>query len=101
LGTEVGKAMYDLNTQNGITLEMEQFVEKYVPSDADKSKVGFVVLKSGKKIAADFVILGAGVVPKTDYLKTSGIPLDKDGGITVNGSMQVSGVQDVFAIGII
>jgi NAD(P)H-nitrite reductase large subunit len=56
-------------------------------------------LKSGKKIPCDFVILGAGVVPKTDFLNQSGIPLDKDGGISVNASMQVPGASGVYAIG--
>jgi nitrite reductase/ring-hydroxylating ferredoxin subunit len=32
LGKDVGKAMYDLNVHNGITLEMEEFVEKYLPN---------------------------------------------------------------------
>ncbi|KAJ3312606.1 hypothetical protein HDV04_002923 [Boothiomyces sp. JEL0838] len=99
LGTAVGEAMHKLNTHNGIDLYMEKFVEKYGPSESDPKKVGSVILKGGESIPADFVILGAGVIPKTDYLKSSGIALDKDGGISVSGSMEVPNVTDVYAVG--
>ncbi|KAJ3269670.1 hypothetical protein HDV01_001142 [Terramyces sp. JEL0728] len=99
LGAAVGEAMYKLNTSNGIDLQMEKFVEKYGPSATDPKKVGSVVLKGGHSIPADFVILGAGVIPKTDYLKSSGITLDKDGGISVLGSMEVPNAADVYAVG--
>ncbi|KAI8899560.1 hypothetical protein BC833DRAFT_585459 [Globomyces pollinis-pini] len=99
LGPKVGEAMYKLNERNGINLEMEKFVEKYEPLASDPKKVGAVVLKGGKSIPCNFVILGAGVIPKTDFLKSSGIPLDKDGGITVDGSMNVPGFDGIYAIG--
>lgn len=56
-------------------------------------------MKSGKQIPCDFVILGAGVIPKTDFLKSSGITLDRDGGISTNGSMQVPDTEGVYAVG--
>lgn len=78
---------------------MEALVEKYEPSLANPAKVGFVVLKSGLKIPADLVILGAGVIPKTDFLVGSGITLDKDFGISVTAQMNVPGFQGVYCIG--
>lgn len=68
---------------------------------SESSRVGFVVLKTGEKIAADIVIVGAGVIPSTDYLKGSGITLDRDGGITVDSHLRVNqnGVKNVYAIG--
>lgn len=56
-------------------------------------------MKSGERLAADIVILGAGVAPKTDYLKTSGITLDRDGGITVADGMAIPNVANVYAVG--
>ena len=56
-------------------------------------------MKSGEKIPADFVIIGAGVSPKTDYLKESGIQLDRDGGITVAPTMKIPDLDNVYAIG--
>jgi apoptosis-inducing factor 3 len=61
--------------------------------------VGAVLLKGGESIPADVVILGVGCIPKTDYLKDSGITLDRDGGISVNAQLQVPNVDNVFVIG--
>jgi NADPH-dependent 2,4-dienoyl-CoA reductase/sulfur reductase-like enzyme len=52
-----------------------------------------------KLIPADFVIVGAGVNPATKFLKSSGVKLDEDGGISVDGSMRVPNVDGVFAVG--
>jgi NADPH-dependent 2,4-dienoyl-CoA reductase/sulfur reductase-like enzyme len=97
LGFKVGKAMDDLSRHYGINMEMEQFVEKYVAKEG--GEVGGVVLRDGRRIDADFVILGAGVIPSTGFLKGSGIEVDKDCGITVSASMEVPGHEDVYAIG--
>ncbi|KAH6564162.1 hypothetical protein BASA50_006853 [Batrachochytrium salamandrivorans] len=99
LGSEVGLAFKKLNDANGVKFELEALVDHYEPSTVDPERVGFVVLKSGKKIPADIVILGAGVFPQTTYLKNSGITLDRDGGITVSAGMQVPNVDDVYAVG--
>ncbi|KAI8920504.1 hypothetical protein BC831DRAFT_479339 [Entophlyctis helioformis] len=99
LGLKVGSALKKLNDVNGIKFKLEALVDRYEPSPSNAKNVGFVVLKSGEKIPADVVILGAGVVPQTSYLKESGVKLDRDGGITVNGDMTVPDVDDVYAVG--
>ncbi|KAL2913102.1 Apoptosis-inducing factor 1 [Polyrhizophydium stewartii] len=99
LGNKVGDALMKLNIANGVKFELEALVDHYLPSASNPKQVGFVVLKSGKKIPADVVILGAGVFPQTTYLKDSGITLDRDGGITVTAGMQVPGAEDVYAVG--
>ena len=66
---------------------------------SDKTKIGAVVLNSGERLPADVIIIGAGVIPKTDYLSGSGIKLDRDGGITVDGHLQVPNVENIFAVG--
>lgn len=68
-------------------------------SESRPGCVGYAVLKSGEKLPADFVILGAGVSPKTDYLKESGIKLDRDGGISVEPTMKVPNLENVYAVG--
>jgi apoptosis-inducing factor 3 len=98
LGVKVGSAMDALSRHYGINMEMEQFVERYVAKDGGDC-VGGVVLKNGRRIDADFVILGAGVIPATGFLKGSGIEVDKDQGVSVTGSMQVPGQEDIYAIG--
>jgi apoptosis-inducing factor 3 len=43
--------------------------------------------------------MGVGVAPATEYLKASGVALERDGAISVNEFLQVKGQQDVYAIG--
>jgi NADPH-dependent 2,4-dienoyl-CoA reductase/sulfur reductase-like enzyme len=97
LGPAVGKTMMGMLKNQGINMEMEQSVARFEPGA--NNKVAQVVLKQDRTIPADIVVLGAGVVPKTDFLKSSGITIDKDGGISVDGSMRVPGFEGVFAVG--
>ncbi|KAJ3092310.1 hypothetical protein HK102_008621 [Quaeritorhiza haematococci] len=102
LGPKIGAAMQALSEQNGVKLKMEAMVDRFEAAAADNNRIGAVVLKSGESIPADVVVIGAGVVPKTDYLPKSqegGIVVDRDQGITVETSMKVPGVDGVFAVG--
>lgn len=58
-------------------------------------------LKDGTSIPADLVILGVGVRPSTDVLKTSGLELEKDGSVVVDGQMRVKQITkgNVYAAG--
>ena len=56
----------------------------------------FARLDSGDEIPADLVICAAGVAPNTDFLKGSGIALDR--GILVDAAMQTS-VPGIYAAG--
>ena len=61
--------------------------------------VSSVELKSGKTLAADFVVVGVGVVPATEFLRDSDIVLDeKDGSVHVDTRLQTSH-PDVYAAG--
>ncbi|KAJ3217395.1 hypothetical protein HDU67_007978 [Dinochytrium kinnereticum] len=99
LGPQVGEAMGKLNAANGVTLKMESMLDRFEASPKNASKVGFVVLKTGEKIPADVIIIGAGVIPKTDYLKGTDIVLDRDQGITVDAFLRVPNAMGVFAVG--
>lgn len=80
---------------------MKSKVAKLLPSEADSSSVGAVVLgDDGPTLPADFVIMGVGVGPATGFLKDSGFALEKDGGVRVDEYLRVLG-QDgsVYAIG--
>lgn len=80
---------------------MKSKVDKIVPHDEDPKLAGGVVV-NGNTIPADFVVMGVGVAPATEFLKGSGIELEKDGGVKVDEYLRVqSGTdrQDVYAIG--
>ena len=105
LGLKVGAGMREAQEKNNnIKFYMESGVSKLEGS----SKVEKVIIKdsSGKEVElkADVVILGVGVAPATEYLKsTEGFPeLQKDGSVEVDNQLRVKGVPsdaNVFAIG--
>ncbi|KAI8805002.1 hypothetical protein BJ742DRAFT_822322 [Cladochytrium replicatum] len=99
LGSKLGNAFKNLFETSGVTLKLEAVVDHFIPATSDSSRIGGVVLKTGETIAADVVLLGAGVIPKTDFLKSSGIVLDRDGGITVEASLKVPELDGVFVAG--
>ncbi|PDO09960.1 MAG: CoA-disulfide reductase [Candidatus Reconcilbacillus cellulovorans] len=57
-----------------------------------------VVLRSGRTLPADLVVLAAGVRPDTDFLRDSGIALGERGHILVDEDMRTN-VPDVYAVG--
>lgn len=76
-------------------------VEKIITSETNPELATGVVV-NGSTLPADFVIMGVGVAPATQYLKGSGVELERDGGIRVDKYMRVKTGKDtknVFAIG--
>ncbi|KAL8970672.1 MAG: hypothetical protein Q9183_001406 [Haloplaca sp. 2 TL-2023] len=100
MGSEVGKIFQKLISKNGVKFHMEASVDSAKPSQGDSSKVGSVSLKDGTSLPADFVILGIGVAPATEYLRDNpAIQLEQDGSIKTNESFEVVGQSGVYAIG--
>ena len=56
----------------------------------DKGEVTKVITESGKEIIADFVILGTGVRPNTDFLQGSDIKLGVKNSIRVGNTLRTS-----------
>ena len=101
MGAEVGKIFQRTLSNNGIKFHMNAGVEKASPSTKDSKSVGAVHLKDGTELPADFVILGVGVSPATQFLSESksAPSLEKDGSLKTDESFAVSGLKDVYAIG--
>jgi apoptosis-inducing factor 3 len=81
-----------------VQFHMQSRVDKIVPSEANPTLADSVVV-NGQSIQADFVIMGVGVAPATDFLKGSGIQLERDGGVRVDKYLKVKETEDVYAIG--
>jgi len=64
--------------------------------DLGTGRVQAVTTKSGEQIECDYVGLTAGVHPRIDFLKDSGLELGR--GIKVNNHLQTN-IPDVYAIG--
>ena len=63
-------------------------VEKIVASETNPELAAGVVV-NGTMLPADFVIMAVGVAPATDFLKGSGIELERDGGVRVDKYLRV------------
>lgn len=103
LGPEIGDALRKNHEKQGIKFKLSAELSHFEPSSSDSSKVGSVVLKSGEKIPAAVVLIGAGVKPVTDYAQNiPGIKLDeKDKSIEVDEQLRLKGIgkTNVYAIG--
>lgn len=91
---------------NGVKFHMQTKVNKIVASPTDPSRASAVIIttSSGEDVTlpADFVIMGVGVAPATQFLKASkGFEqvVDKTGAVSVDEYLKVKGLEDVYAIG--
>ncbi len=64
----------------------------------ENNEVTEVITSSGREIPADFVVLGTGVRPNTDFLEGSGIRLSVNNSVKVDKTLKTS-VQGIYAVG--
>jgi len=84
---------------NDVALHFGDSVAAFeAPQPGETARASVVVLKSGKRIEADTVVLGLGVRPETSLAKNAGLELGSLGGIRVNDHMQTSDPK-IFAVG--
>ena len=87
--TLIGRTLAD----EGMTLHLSDSITEIGGADGN---VGYVTLKSGKKLACKAVVVAVGVRPNTDWLKDSGIRIDR--GILVDDHLRTN-LPDVYAAG--
>ncbi|OGW59179.1 MAG: hypothetical protein A2V83_05415 [Nitrospirae bacterium RBG_16_64_22] len=80
--------------KQGVVLETQTTIERIAGNK--KGEVQEVHLKNGKKIPAELVIIAVGVRPNVEFLKGSGIEIDR--GILTDRTMQTN-VPGVYAAG--
>ncbi len=78
--------------ENGVEIILNNTISKVV---GDK-RVEKVVLRDGRELELDMLIVAVGVVPNTDVVKDT--PIEVNRGIVVNRKMETS-VRDVYACG--
>lgn len=91
LGKEIGQIYKELHERRGISFKLEAKVKQF----AGNGKVEKVILDNGDELEADFVLMGVGVKPATEFL--NGFDLNPDGGLPVNNHFQVT--EDIYAAG--
>ena len=70
-----------MHEESGVKFYLKAGVKEIV---GKSGKVVGVTLPSGETLEADVVVAGVGVVPDTDFLKTSSLPLSKRGELVVD-----------------
>jgi len=70
--------------------------EEVVRFESSKGKVEAVVLKSQRKVPCDLVLVTIGIQPNIEFLKDSGIKLDK--GVVVNHHLRTN-ISNIYAAG--
>jgi apoptosis-inducing factor 3 len=91
LGERVGRVIQGWHEKEGITFHLGRQVKEFAGTGA----VSAVVLDNGEEISADFVLLGIGVKPQTDFLQ--GIALEPDGGVKTDKYLRIA--DSLFAAG--
>ncbi len=72
LGDEMGSVCAAVHQDHGVDLRVNTTVEAVCGTD----RVESVRLSDGSDVVADVVVVGVGVVPNTEWLQGSGVPVD-------------------------
>lgn len=92
LGPQMGSAIGDVHTRNGVTIRCGVSVE----SINGTTRVESISLANGEVVPADVVIVGIGVAPATSWCEGSGLTIQD--GIVCNAELN-AGPTNVFAAG--
>ncbi|XP_022594440.1 apoptosis-inducing factor 3-like [Seriola dumerili] len=95
LGPEIGRLTMTILSEKNVRFYMNDNVTEVKGVDG---KVKEVVLKSGKVIPADVLIVGIGIIPNSEFLRGSKIQMDAKNFVVADKYMQTS-VPDVFCGG--
>jgi apoptosis-inducing factor 3 len=88
LGPELGDFIRRVHEEHGVAFHLEQTASALEP--------GRVVLKSGERVDADFIVMGVGVRPRVALAEKAGLRVDN--GIVVNERLETA-APGVFAVG--
>ena len=91
---EIANAAEDVLDSRGVKLRTNIAVEEIIGNE----KVEAVILKNGKRLEADAVILSMGYRPNTELAAKTGLKLNKLGAIEVDSYLRTED-KDIFAAG--
>jgi 3-phenylpropionate/trans-cinnamate dioxygenase ferredoxin reductase component len=92
LGDEIGAVFAQLHRDKGVDLRLSTGVREF---RGDGSRVQAVVTDAGE-VPADVVVVGVGVVPRTELAESAGLEIAN--GVVVDASLRTS-AADVYAAG--
>ena len=68
------------------------------PAEGESARASVVVLKGGRRLPADAVVLGLGVRPEVSLAKNAGLEIGERGGVRVNERLQTND-PNIWAVG--
>lgn len=92
LGDVVGSTLASIHRENGVELVADDRVVAFLGD----GRVEHVLTEVGRRIACDFVVVGAGIEPAVDVASKSGIAIEN--GVLVDERCRAGGA-DVYAAG--
>ncbi len=99
LDPEMAAWLHDELRENAIDLYLNDPVAAFEePRPGETALASIVVLKSGRRIEADVVVLGLGVRPESHLAREAGLEIGTLGGIRVNQHLQTSDPR-IWAVG--
>jgi 3-phenylpropionate/trans-cinnamate dioxygenase ferredoxin reductase subunit len=94
-GERVGRHIQGLLEGVGVRVHGEDELERF---EGEGDRVARVITRGGLELAADTVVIGAGVTPDTQLAQRAGLALGERGGIACSSRLQTS-TPGVFAAG--
>jgi 3-phenylpropionate/trans-cinnamate dioxygenase ferredoxin reductase component len=95
-GDTAGRWLQDRLEEHGIVVHGEDALERFEGADG---RVTHVVTAGGKRLEADCVVIGAGVMPDAMLARSAGLTLDEErGGVLCDGQLHTS-APGVWAAG--
>jgi 3-phenylpropionate/trans-cinnamate dioxygenase ferredoxin reductase subunit len=88
MGEALGEFIRTLHEAKGVTFHLEQTATRF---DADR-----VTLQNGERLAADLIVVGIGVRPRTALAESAGLEVDR--GVVVNEFLQTR-APNIYAAG--
>ncbi|KAK6539933.1 hypothetical protein TWF694_008768 [Orbilia ellipsospora] len=95
IDVDIAEFLHSELISNGVKLSLDARIVKI--HEPKPSAQGYVSLSSGEQIAADIVILAAGIQPRTELAEKAGLVVSRSG-IDVHDTLQTSD-PDIYAIG--
>jgi len=95
LGSEIGHALQKLHEKNNVVFRMRRVVREF---RGVEGKVKSVLLDSGEQLEADVVVVGAGIIPATGFIKGANID-QRDKSVLVDKHMKAVDTEGLWAAG--
>jgi 3-phenylpropionate/trans-cinnamate dioxygenase ferredoxin reductase subunit len=98
-GKQAGRFVEDLLKAHGVSIHGEDELERFAGTDAKiGQRVAKVITRGGLELAADAVVIGAGVAPDIGLAQRAGLQVGERGGVRCSSRLE-SSVPGVYAAG--